>query len=119
MTGLYILFYATPARSDEILVIEPGPDCVDVEAIVRAYWSDAPVMIEIARAESEFSPTADNPNSTAKGLFQILDGTWEDYGCQGDVLDIQDNLACARLLYEESGTTPWNASKDKWSNPST
>ena len=34
-------------------------------------------MIKIARCESNFQPEVKNPNSTAKGIFQIIIGTWE------------------------------------------
>ncbi|MGI0024652.1 MAG: hypothetical protein ACREA4_05840, partial [Nitrososphaera sp.] len=34
--------------------------------------------VHIATAESTFNSTAQNPDSTAYGLFQYLDGTWEE-----------------------------------------
>lgn len=43
-------------------------------------------------------PKAKNPNSTAKGIFQILDGTWKLYECTGDVFNIEDNTRCANKI---------------------
>lgn len=85
-----------------------------VKAMVEAEFSDAPIMVHIANAESQFIPWADNPHSTAYGVFQILIGTWEGYGCTGDRGDAADNIACARIIYETSGTRPWDASKHNW-----
>lgn len=36
--------------------------------------------LELVARESSFNPNASNPNSTAKGLFQFLDGTRSSYG---------------------------------------
>ncbi len=83
--------------------------------VYEEFHDDAPVMIEIARAESGFNPQAKNPASTAKGLFQILGSTYKAYNCTGDVLNAADNIACARIIYEKDGTTPWNESKSSWS----
>ncbi len=33
----------------------------------------------VARHESHFNPRAENPRSTASGLFQFIDGTWRHY----------------------------------------
>lgn len=81
-------------------------------------------MLEIAYCESgvqtqtdcwgPINPKAKNPYSTAKGVFQILDGTWEYAGCTGDPYNEDDNIACAKILYQDSGTNPWNASKNVW-----
>lgn len=85
-----------------------------IEQMVRDAFPDAPIMVQVARAESQFVATAKNPNSTATGVFQILTGTWRDAKCQGDIKNATDNIACARILYDESGTTPWLASKSMW-----
>lgn len=71
-------------------------------------------MIRIAAAESSFEPDAKNPDSTATGLFQILAGTWKAYGCTGSRTDSMDNIACAKKMYREDGTTPWVSSEAKW-----
>lgn len=83
-----------------------------VESRIREVFPDAPVMVEIARAESRFIEKAKNPHSSASGVFQILNGTFK--ACHGDVFDAEDNIQCARLLYDQSGTTPWLASKEAW-----
>lgn len=87
---------------------------LSVEDKIRLAFPDAPVMVEIARAESQFNPSAKNPNSTATGLFQILIGTWHGYGCTGERTDPEDNIACARIIYDQDGTTPWMASSYHW-----
>ena len=85
-----------------------------IKQMVADEFPDAPIMVHIADSESQFIPWADNPNSTAYGVFQILSGTWKDYGCEGDRGDPEDNIACARIIYDADGTSPWNASKHKW-----
>jgi len=39
-----------------------------------------PALEELVQRESSWSPTAQNPTSTAYGLFQFLDSTWANYG---------------------------------------
>jgi hypothetical protein len=34
----------------------------------------------VLRCESGGNPNAENPTSTASGLWQIIDGTWNGYG---------------------------------------
>lgn len=82
--------------------------------LIRYEFVDAPVMVDIARAESGFNCQAKNPNSSAKGCFQILDGTWAYFECEGDVLNARDNIVCARKIYERNGTRDWLASSHAW-----
>lgn len=44
--------------------------------------------LELVARESSFNPNAKNPKSTAKGLFQFLDGTRKNYG--GDKVNWDD-----------------------------
>jgi hypothetical protein len=96
----------------------------DTEAFVRSYFSDIPVMIQIARCESTFRHTlADGTVLTGKvdsadtGVMQINmryhGQTAEDMGL--DLKNLKDNLAYARDLYERQGTRPWSASAPCWS----
>jgi len=68
-------------------------------------------LYRIIDCESDFDPEAKNPKSTAYGLCQFLDGTWEyvqkKWNVDLDRDSIEDQLyACERLLREE-GIVHW------------
>lgn len=44
------------------------------------YGTNADTLVMSARNESNFNPNAQNPKSTAGGLFQFLDKTWKQFG---------------------------------------
>jgi hypothetical protein len=96
----------------------------DTEAAVRSYFSDIPVMVQIARCESTFRHTlADGSvlkgkvDSADTGVMQINlryhGETAEKLDL--DLFDLHDNMAYARNLYERQGTRPWSASAPCWS----
>ena len=95
----------------------------DTEEAVRSYFSDIPVMIQIARCESTFRHTLSDGtvlrgkvDSADTGVMQINlryhGDTAEDLGL--NLLDLHDNMAYARDLYEKQGTRPWSASAPCW-----
>lgn len=51
------------------------------------------VALTVGWCESGLDPYARNPKSTAKGVYQFLSGTWENY-CEGDVFDYKSNVKC-------------------------
>lgn len=66
----------------------PLPDWLDpimlratYEAGVPQSWARSQSLANIIRRESSFRPTAQNPTSTAYGLFQFLDQTWATVRC--------------------------------------
>ncbi len=94
-----------------------------VEAHVRDYFSDIPIMVEVARCESHFRQVGsngkiirgiENPNDV--GVMQIN----EDYHLEQakklgmDVYTLDGNLEYARYLYEKQGARPWLASSPCW-----
>jgi hypothetical protein len=94
-----------------------------VEAYVRSYFSDIPIMAEIARCESTFRHTLSNGtvlrgrvDNADVGVMQINEryhlATANKYGI--DIQTIDGNLAYARYLYNKQGTQPWNASAPCW-----
>lgn len=105
-----------PAPPIELISVPRNVKDENVPYLVMVHdaFKDTPVMIDVAHAESSFNPTAKNPASTAKGLFQILDSTWKDTGCEGYVYYPQDNIACAQKIQADAGTAPWNSSKENW-----
>jgi len=71
------------------------------------------IALAIASVESEFNPNAQSKTSSAKGLFQFIDGTWKE-NCEGDPLNSDDNAKCAVNLIGKGELWQWDASKDKW-----
>lgn len=109
--------------------VPPGAICVEdcplieVEGEVRAYFKDEPILVEIARCESEFrhweAPGVvlkNNQGSSATGVMQIMASVHEkDANVLGyDLEDLHGNMAYAKWLYEKQGTKPWEASRYCW-----
>ena len=95
----------------------------DTETIVREYFADIPVMIQVARCESQFrhvlsdgSILRGRVDSRDTGVMQINTGyhaeTAQELGL--DLENIYDNMAYARNLYERQGLQPWSASRPCW-----
>lgn len=72
------------------------------------------ILSLIAECESNNIPTAANPSSSAKGLLQIIDGTWSSFGCAGNVYNSKDNMSCGLKIATQSGLHHWNESKSCW-----
>jgi hypothetical protein len=72
------------------------------------------ILHKIAKCESNNNPLARNPTSSAKGLLQILDGTWKAFQCEGNVLNAEDNFQCGVKIASQSGLHHWNESKACW-----
>lgn len=104
---------------------------ISTEAYVRNYFSDIPILVEVARCESEFRQTDKNGNVLRGvkdprdvGVMQIN----EHYHLKKskelgyDIHTIEGNTAYARYLYEGSedlgktgeGAKPWMASSACW-----
>ncbi|HMO77764.1 MAG TPA: hypothetical protein PKA42_03290 [Candidatus Paceibacterota bacterium] len=97
---------------------------LDTERIVRSYFKDIPVMIEVARCESTFRHTLGD-GSVLKGVVDPADtGVMQinkryhektAIAMSLNLEDIYHNMAYARHLYEKQGTQPWSASAPCWS----
>lgn len=94
-----------------------------VERLVREYFSDAPIMAEIAGCESRFrhlsvDGTVLRGAVTPKdvGVMQVNEyyhsAQAKKLGL--DLHDFDDNLRYARFLYEREGTRPWVSSSRCW-----
>jgi len=101
------------------------PSHTATEKIVRSYFRDVPIMIEIAHCESTFRHQLTD-GTVLRGLVDKDDtgvmqinrryhqGTAESLGL--DLNDVYHNMAYARYLYETQGVQPWNASRPCWGN---
>lgn len=96
---------------------------VDTEDAVRSYFSDIPVLVQIARCESHFRHVLPD-GSVLKGMVDpadtgVMQINTRYHGETADTLgldltDMYDNMAYARDLYERQGTQPWSASAPCW-----
>jgi hypothetical protein len=95
----------------------------EVEQAVREYFSDIPVLVQVARCESTFRHTLEDGtvlrgkvDSRDLGVMQIntfYHGT-EAAKLGLDLENFEDNMEYARQLYERQGTQPWKASSACW-----
>ncbi|MEI6057742.1 MAG: hypothetical protein WCQ60_02105 [bacterium] len=93
-------------------------------AFVKSYYSDEPVLIDIARCESSFRQYDKNGNilrgkvnAADIGVMQINEKyhleTAKSMGY--DIRTTAGNLAYAKYLYDTQGADPWSASQPCWS----
>lgn len=73
----------------------------------RITEKQAKIMLAIGKAESGLRETAKNKKSSARGVFQIIAGTWYSNDCVGDKYFWKDNTICALKIMKSSGFYPW------------
>lgn len=98
-------------------------DASTTEEKVRAYFSDLPILAEVAFCESRYRQFDTNgqvlrgvQNSQDVGVMQINEyyhlETAQKLGL--NLYTLEGNMAYARYLYEKEGTRPWNYSSPCW-----
>lgn len=104
------------------------PDQEHVERRVRAFFADTPVMIEIARCESEFQqftpagvPLRGGWNGAMIGVFQFYEQihALPAQALGFNLATLEGNLSYAKHIYSLSGTEPWMSSYECWKNAKT
>lgn len=98
------------------IVVEPTVSQAPVSAGVSDLSNLPAIMYAIENCESGGNPTAQNPSSTASGLFQFLDSTWAGYGGYSRAMYAPQSVQEAKALleYSTNGTSPWLASSFCW-----
>ena len=110
-----------PRTVTDLVPAEPA-SAKDWRPLVSAFFEPRHVSraVRIIWCESKGDRMADNPVSTASGLFQHLGSLWEERtveaGMEGaDVFDPVANTSMAAwLVYEAGGWSHWNASRACW-----
>lgn len=106
----------------------PETHATTTESAVREYFIDTPVMIEIARCESNFRQFTDSgavlrggSGSGMVGVFQFFESIHKSSALAlgHDILTLEGNLAYAKHLYETEGAMPWNSARSCWENTTT
>ena len=102
---------------------QPITDSKNIEKFVNDYFSDIPILAEIAKCESRFrhldskgEVLRGNKNRYDRGVMQIniLYHTETAKKLGLDINNLDDNVAFARYLYEKQGAKPWLSSSVCW-----
>jgi soluble lytic murein transglycosylase-like protein len=121
--------YQTPIARNPQAPVEEIP--TDISALInqaaQQYGIPPELLFDIAFSESGFNPQAQNPDSSAAGLFQFTDPTWldvlrmaqtPDSGLnleQGATpLDPQAAALVAAYLISQGQLGRWGASQGGW-----
>lgn len=89
-----------------------------IEELVRVAFTDAPVMVEIARCESKFRQFTDSGavfyggvDKDMVGIFQFYEAVHRERAniLGFDLTTVEGNIGFARHLYDEAGVTPWQS----------
>ena len=125
VSGLPVNSLANVASASEL--IAPSKDAGGkngkIENMVRIAYSDAPILIEVAKCESHFTQFTKSGNvfrgealPSDVGVMQINEGYHDAQARQlgFDIYTIDGNLAFAKALYERYGDDPWTSSSKCW-----
>ncbi len=85
-----------------------GSNTEQWRTLVETYFPAETVdtMLCLMGYESGGNPNAQNPNSSAAGLFQIMEFWQADY--PGDYYDPETNVSVAKKIYDRQGYGAWN-----------
>ncbi len=118
-----VLSYQSYDSAENVKEIKVEAKSMTVEEYVRSYFSDIPVMAEIAKCESRFrqydkdgSILRGEENSLDRGVMQINEYYHsEDSQKLGyDIMTLEGNTAYARYLFDKYGVKPWQSSSKCW-----
>lgn len=106
---------------------QPGDSLKWIKNVIesKAKQNDIPadLFLKIAQCESRLNSKAKNPKSTASGIFQFLNSTFnivkKELGRDLDVFNPIHNIEAAAYLYAQKGSKPWQASYECWRNVET
>ena len=103
--------------------VEKTLTTLSTEEYIRKYFSDKPILAEIARCESRFRQEdkdgevlVGEVNKFDKGVMQINELYHGDRADKLglDITTLEGNAKYARFLFEKEGVKPWNSSSKCW-----
>ncbi|MEX2043317.1 MAG: transglycosylase family protein [Patescibacteria group bacterium] len=100
-----------PIVVEKVVKVQPEPQPVVQQPVQRqsSGGGGGCGLDTIKQRESGGDYRAQNPNSSASGAYQVIDGTWGGYGGYkraGDApASVQDKFA--QSLYAKHGSQPW------------
>lgn len=113
--------WAEPKKPDHLPTSGKMKSLTPRQYLYLTYPNEAEVLDAVASCESAWEPSAKNPGSSATGLFQFIDGTWEwvraEMGRDGSLdvrFEARENIDSAVFLYRLEGLGPWESSRGCW-----
>jgi hypothetical protein len=110
-------------KIEQVAVLDKKPETPSTKQLVEEYFSDMPVLVDVAYCESKFtqynrdgSVLRGRVNPADVGVMQIN----EKYHAVTavrlgyNIYSLEGNMAYARYLYENYGTDPWVHSSKCW-----
>ncbi len=120
--ALAVIFAFGGGTTMPVVAVAPQPTQT-VREYVHDYFSDIPIMIDIAFCESTFRQYNKKGevhrgvvNNQDVGVMQVNERFHlaASKKLDFDIYTVQGNVAYSRYLYEKEGTTPWNSSSPCW-----
>ena len=114
---------ADPIQKQELVESVKTDNPITFEQYVREYFSDDPILAEIAKCESTFRQYSSSGevikgrvNKSDVGVMQINKYYHLKQALKlgYDLHTTQGNMAYAKVLYDREGTKPWNSSSKCW-----
>ncbi len=99
------------------------PTRKEIEAKAKEYFKNDPILVEIAKCESEFrqfdangKPLLGTVNKGDVGVMQINKYYHADKAEElgFDLETVEGNMAYAKYLYNREGVQPWSSSSPCW-----
>jgi len=119
--------YVIQDTGTEAVASEPYK-LMSVKERVMNYFTDTPILAEIARCESHYRHLNEKTGEILRGTYDVRDvGVMqinEHYHLKQavrlgfDIYTLDGNMAYAKHLYEQKGVQPWSASKPCWGKTS-
>ncbi|MEA2715023.1 MAG: hypothetical protein QOG91_51 [Candidatus Parcubacteria bacterium] len=114
----------SPSTSTPMIAsVDPGSQSAAIEAYLRKAYADEPILVDIARCESNFRQYGTDGkairgtvNKRDVGVMQINE---KFQGPQAkalglDIYSVEGNVTYAKHLYKKEGTAPWISSAKCW-----
>lgn len=116
------LFFAPRETKAVPPLFEDAPETTPKMMVMQyalSYGVNPELALAIASCESQLKPYAKNAKSSAKGLYQFLNSSWEGFsrekwGMVPNVLNPRYNAELGAYVLSTYGTSPWDSSKDCW-----
>lgn len=115
INGEIVYAQEVEVQEREVVLIEVETEEHKIERLIREEFTDAPLMVEVARCESSFR-NVPGRLSDDFGPFQVNYVHLETLEKMGlDRTKVEDNIKYARYLYDKNGLRDWENSKHCWS----